>query len=570
MRSRMWYRRLALVWWCALGMAAARAAAGQGSPPATAADGGTAAILRATLDAGRHPDMRWGRLSDFAGDARRLYDSTGWTTLWSRDGVPTAQARAVARVLADAGARGLRPDDYDATYLVARAADVADGGGPTLVTTRDRALYDVALTVSAMRFLWALHFGRIRPTDAHAALRIQRQPYDVAAAVLALARDATPERRVDEEEPRYLHYWLLRAALQRYRALGGDSSLRALRLTTTLRPGGQDAAVPRLRRLLLALGDLPPADSASGDSTRYDSALVAGVRRFQRRHGQRADGVVGPDTRARLGRPFDDRVRQIELTLERWRWLPRTFPVPPIVVNIPAFRLYAFNEKGDRESEILAMDVVVGRAYDRATPVFSGTMQYVVFAPYWDVPPSIARDELLPRARRDHGYLARLRMEVVRGGGDDAVVLPVTSQTLSQVEGGSARIRQRPGPWNSLGGVKFILPNAFNVYLHDTPSRSLFGETRRDFSHGCIRVAEPERLALHVLRDRPEWTGERIDSAMARARPLRVDLATPIPVLIVYGTAVARESDGVYFYDDIYGHDRALERLLAGGYPYRR
>jgi murein L,D-transpeptidase YcbB/YkuD len=216
----------------------------------------------------------------------------------------------------------------------------------------------------------------------------------------------------DEAEPPYIHYHLLKAAAARYRTLAQDSSLVALPGLRTMRPGMQDAAVPPLRRLLVALGDLASASAtvAGGDSITYDSTLVAGVRRFQKRQGFVDDGVVGPATLARLRRPFPARIAQMELTMERWRWLPHEFSSPaPIFVNVPAFRAYALTGQSDREADQLSMDVVVGDAFNHQTPVFSGQMKYLIFSPYWDVPPSITRKELLPKVARDPQYLARSR-----------------------------------------------------------------------------------------------------------------------------------------------------------------
>jgi murein L,D-transpeptidase YcbB/YkuD len=358
---------------------------------------------------------------------------------------------------------------------------------------------------------------------------------------------------------------LLKQALARYRALSRDASLLDFSVSRVLRAGDTDAAVPKMRRLLVALGDMAAPVATPVDSLRYDSVLVAGVRHFQRRQGYTADGILGPTTVARLRRPFPERIRQIALSLERWRWLPPSFAEPPVIVNVPAFRLYAFASSSDRESDVLTMDVVVGDAFDSRTPVFSDQIEYAVFSPYWNVPPSISRQELLPKARRDPGYLARANYEVVSNAG---TVLGTSASALSAVAGGRATIRQRPGGNNALGGVKFIFPNEFNVYLHDTPSQKAFDLARRDVSHGCIRLAEPAKLAQFLLRDQPTWDSARIDESMRRTSELRVNLSRPVPVYIMYLTATAREDGTMLFYDDIYGHDRTLIAQLDRGYPY--
>jgi murein L,D-transpeptidase YcbB/YkuD len=264
-----------------------------------------------------------------------------------------------------------------------------------------------------------------------------------------------------------------------------------------------------------------------------------------------------------LTAPFARRIRQIELTLERWRWLPE-FTSPPIIVNIPQYRLFAFNSTQDRKSEILQMDVIVGRTYPSLrTPVFAADMKYLIFRPHWDIPFSIMKREMLPAIRSDPDYLRREHMEIVRGSSDSAAVLAPTPENIGALASGALRLRQQPGVKNALGLIKFMLPNSYNVYLHSTPVPQLFRQSRRTFSHGCIRVSDPIALAAYVLRNAPgSWTRETIAAAMNGSATLRVNLANPIPVMILYGTALATEDGAVIFFDDIYGHDRTLEKLL--------
>jgi murein L,D-transpeptidase YcbB/YkuD len=270
--------------------------------------------------------------------------------------------------------------------------------------------------------------------------------------------------------------------------------------------------------------------------------------------------------RARTDTAARERVTQIEVTLERWRWLPHQFVTAPIIVNIPAFRLYALSPTGDREADMLRMDVVVGSAYSHRTPVFSDALEYIVFSPYWDVPPSITRAELLPLLRRNPYALAANHYEIVNAAG---TVLRPSAAAVRAVSAGSARIRQLPGGGNALGMVKFMFPNEFNIYLHDTPVQAAFQRSRRDISHGCIRVADPTALAQLLLRDVPGWDSTAIVTAMHQSTPTRVDLPRPVAVHILYATAMAREDGTVLFYDDIYGLDAELKRQLARGYPYR-
>jgi murein L,D-transpeptidase YcbB/YkuD len=372
-------------------------------------------------------------------------------------------------------------------------------------------------------------------------------------------------------EPPFTHYRLLERALADYLALAADATL-----STPAAPGPrplhagdryQDAAA--LRRLLRALGDLPAAAPSPGgtggdeSATTFDAGLAQGLRHFQARHGLSAEGTLGGSTYRALRTPLGQRVRQIALTLERWRWLP-PLETPPIIVNIPQFELFAFQGIEDRGDQILQMPVIVGRTYPRTrTPVFMGDLRYVVFRPYWDVPRDIAVRELLPQIRSHPDYLQREGLELVRGAGDDATVVSPDPQALDALAGGQLRLRQRPGEDNSLGLIKFVFPNVHDVYLHATPAHQLFLQPRRAFSHGCIRVSDPVALAAYVLRDTEgDWSAERIEAAMRGTDARRVTLRTPIRVMILYATALATEDGRVLFFEDLYGHDARLEQLL--------
>jgi murein L,D-transpeptidase YcbB/YkuD len=241
--------------------------------------------------------------------------------------------------------------------------------------------------------------------------------------------------------------------------------------------------------------------------------------------------------------------------------------VPPIIVNIPAFRLYAYRSFTGREDDMLIMDVVVGGAFQKQTPVFAADMRYLIFRPYWEVPVNIMRHELAPKALSDPEFLEREGMVLVSGESDRAPELPATPENLERI-GKDLRVRQLPGPQIALGLLKFILPNAYNVFLHDTAAKGLFARARRDLSHGCIRLSDPGALAAHVLRDQPEWTAARIRASMEGDDNRRVELSGPVPVCIVYTTAITRENGDVHFYPDIYGLDTKLDELLRNGYPY--
>lgn len=525
-----------------------------------------AMTLRALAQAGNHPELRWPDFTDFRSELERLYGRAGWRPLWFAGGRPSDAAIQLIGRLANSDSLGLEPVDYDAAWL---ARGVGDFMEPRRAPgSYDVARFDLALSVAAVRFVSALHRGRVDPRALNAALFIPRPSLPTEMAVDSLRDPAEQGRVLERLQPRFHHYQLLKNALVRYRSMALDSGLVPLpELPPVVRPGMRLRAAGRLRHLLEATGDMVRTRSLAAADTFYSRDLVAGIQQFQRRQGFEADGIIGPATIARLNRPFDQRVRQIELTLERWRWLPASFTAPPILVNIPAYRLFAFTSFSDREDSMLAMDVVVGSAFKNDTPVFAAEMRYLVFRPYWEVPVRIMVEELGPKAFRDPEFLEREGMILVQGESDSDAALPPTTENLERI-GKDLRVRQLPGLQNALGLVKFVLPNAYNVYLHDTAAKGLFARARRDLSHGCVRVRDPVALAVHLLRDQPRWTPARIREAMDTEDNRRVDLARPVPVYIVYATAIAHDRGDVYFYSDVYGLDRKLDELLRRGYPY--
>jgi murein L,D-transpeptidase YcbB/YkuD len=245
--------------------------------------------------------------------------------------------------------------------------------------------------------------------------------------------------------------------------------------------------------------------------------------------------------------------------MERLRWTPLLEGPRMVVINIPEFVLRAYEVDGDAIAVRATMKVIIGKALDTRTPIFEEQMRYIEFQPFWNVPPSIARGEVVPRLRRDPGYFDREGFEFVSGSG--RVVTAFSPSLLDDVLAGQARIRQRPGPRNALGDIKFVFPNRDNIYLHHTPSVRLFERDRRDFSHGCIRVEKPVDLAVFALQGMPEWTEERIRHAMTESEPSSVRLVQPIPVVIAYGTAIFKQGR-IHFFDDLYGHDRRLDAAL--------
>ena len=514
--------------------------------------------VRRAIVIGTLPGAQHGDLARYRDGLLRLYGGSAVRPLWLTDRGPTPQARAVVAALLQAPASGLRTTDYDAQAL-ARAISTRFADADELLRA------DAWLSLSTMRFMDQLEHGRVSPRSLGFALDVQHPSRDYAGLATALSGADDPASILASLEPSYPRYHALKQVLATYRALAADSSLQLPADLTRgpIRPGDAWSGVKALNRYLRALGELPSGASAPPDT--FAGVIVDGVRRFQQHHGLEPDGVIGPATAAALRVPLAQRVVQIELGLERWRWLPHDLPPRLAVVNIPGFRLYAFDRAQADKRPVARLDVIVGSAYDRRhTPVFISTMTRVVFQPFWDVPLSIARNEEVPRLRRDPSYADRAGFEIVRGGDVGATIFPITSANLARVVAGTLRLRQRPGPANALGPVKFVFPNAYNVYLHGTPAQSLFDRTRRDFSHGCVRVSDPARLAEFVLAGQADWDAERIAAAMCIGEPMRsVQLNRPLPVYMLYTTVVPDDTGFPNFYPDIYAHDARLARALG-------
>jgi murein L,D-transpeptidase YcbB/YkuD len=508
----------------------------------------------------------------------QLYGRRAYALLWSHGPGPTPEALRLIHLLAAADAQGLVPDDYQPEALARAIQSLQQAAS----TPDQWAQFDLRLSMAALAFITDLHRGRIDPRAAGFELPVDLSGFDATTILEQLAARGDAAGILEQIEPQFIHYRLLEQALPRFRQLSLEPDLTHLAPlpAAKLLAGEHYAGAPALRRLLTALRCLPaphltrskrPTGSATSaaDPLVLDGQLVGALKCFQALNGLQVDGALGRATYAALTLPLAQRVRQIELTLERWRWLP-PLQFPSIIVNIPQFRLFALRSERDREDEMLRMDVIVGREYPRSrTPVFAADMKYVVFRPYWDVPRSILVHEILPLLAGNPRYLDSQDMEIVRGESDEATVLPPTPENIQALAAGQLRLRQRPGANNALGLIKFMLPNEHNVYLHSTPAPRLFGQARRTFSHGCIRVSDPVALAEQVLRGTAgNWTHESIVADMNGSTTLHVPLAAPVHVLILYGTAVATEDGAVHFFDDIYGYDRRLESLL-GLAPYQ-
>ncbi|HEX2616215.1 MAG TPA: L,D-transpeptidase family protein [Flavobacteriales bacterium] len=437
-----------------------------------------------------------------------------------------------------------------ADYEQARDLVQAFQSGDTVVVSKEQ-LRDAELALTAQFFHFAdkSYGGFVQRDVRDLDWFIPRRKKDLHQLLDSLAAGRMD---LSAYEPVHPQYQALKEQLKRYYGIqhNGPWGEVALEKKKTYAYGDSAAAVVLLRDHLYRLGDLAANDS----SARFDSTLVMGVRSFQHRFGQKENGVVDAVFVRELNVPLEERIRQILVNMERLRWVNPTPPKDMILVNIPEYRLHVY--EGGKEA--WDMNVVVGATATR-TAIFTGDLSLVVMAPYWNVPQSIIRSEILPAVKRNVGYLAKKEMEVVKGG----TVVPASSIDWSKYSKGVPfTIRQKAGKQNALGQVKFLFPNEYSIYLHDTPSKSEFTADKPAFSHGCIRLSDPPKLADYLLRNDSTWTPAKIKEAMNGTKEVTVKLAAPMPVVLGYFTAWVDEQGQLNFRDDVYGNDAKLAAEL--------
>jgi murein L,D-transpeptidase YcbB/YkuD len=487
----------------------------------------------------------------------RFYLERSFRPAWIGPHGPLPLADELLGAIDEADREGLHPGDYHllaSRELMDQAlAERADGRAsePHLLADLDIALTDAFLVYGAH-----LAVGRVHPETIDTMWRAQLREIDMVAVLEdALSRGAV-RSSLEALLPRHTGYRKLREALARYRDFVARGGWPLVPPGAKLEKGASGERVRLLRARLAITGEV----SEERASDTFEDGLDRAVRSFQRRNGLEADGVVGPRTLDALNHTAAERARQIEINLERWRWLPQDLGERHVLVNIPQFELDVV--EGDRT--VLAMRAVVGRPY-RRTPVFTGLMTYLVLSPYWHVPPGIAAADIVPAVRKDTSYLAARNIKVFQGWGADSREVDPFTVDWSAVTGRNLpyHFRQEPGPANALGRVKFMFPNAYHVYLHDTPSRELFDRDRRAFSSGCIRIEKALDLAEYLLRDDRRWSRNAIEAAARRDRETTVLVPRPIPVHLLYWTSWADAEGTVHFREDIYERDARLADALA-------
>ena len=480
-----------------------------------------------------------------------LYERRDYAPVWTN---PLA-ADQLIDILENIEADGLDSDDYHLAALQALRTEVASTPDPTA-----HADYDLLLSDSLIRLGYHLQEGKVDPEELDTNWNMTQTLGDLDS-ILAMSRaieQASIPRLIDNLRPGNPIYHRLQKALSDYREIKAQGGWPRVADGVTLKPGMSDERVKTMRLRLAASGEL------QGDtlSTRFDQPLQNAVKLFQRNHGLTADGIVGPATLAAMNVPVKARIDQIRANLERARWVLRNLPDRYVITDIAGFRV---NYSRDGVT-VWSTRAQVGKPY-RKTPVFRDTIRYLEVNPTWTIPPTILKQDTLPRIRKDPDYLSNKDMEVLTFSGKR---VDPASIDWSQYPAKPFPylIRQRPGPKNALGRIKFMFPNKHAVYLHDTPSRALFGRDARAFSSGCIRVQHPFEFAELLLND-PAWTRERLLEVVESKKTTKISLQKPVTVLLLYWTVDTSADGNVVFKPDIYNRDPAIIKALNSPFRFR-
>lgn len=531
-----------------LATAALAATASSLSVPALAAKGNAAPDASSTRDAIvrilNHKDRLPLQLERVREVLRHHYLDNAGDIFW----VGTGRMTPLVQRLEFAEDDGLQPGDYPVDYLVSLRDQIDPSNALAAGYT------ELAYSAFFLGYARDLATGRVILSKIDRDHFQKPREIDLLALLQGVGSAENPSNYLDTVEPQNAHYRALKSLLRQYRVIAANGGWGTMERGEVLKPGMSDPRVQQLRARLEKAGDISPRSPA--DPNLYGDDLVLAFEQFQKRNGLDPDGVIGPNSLSMLNVTAQERVRQIIVNMERWRHMPRDMGDKHLMVNIAAFELYRY-EYGQLKE---ARPVMVGK--DRhQTPIFSDELEYVDINPTWTVPYSIATREMLPKLQANPTYLGD-DFQLLAGGKE----IPFSSVNFNQYSRGDFpfTIRQKPGPKNALGIIKFMLPNRHAIYLHDTPSRALFAKTQRAFSHGCIRVYKPLEFGVTILRDVPGWTLERLEQVVETRKTTRVTLPNKIPVHIVYATAWRGEGGSVEFRTDIYGRDKKLYNALFG------
>ena len=492
-----------------------------------------------------------------------FYQRREFSSAWCSDKGILPQAESLITVIKGANNEGLRPDDYHLSSILSLIENIEDQ--QALDNTVNPELWadlDLLLTDAFMLYVSHLFAGRVNPETVHADWTVSIPTADLANILQSALNTNQINKVTTDFRPSDPGYSGLKTYLAHYRGIVNEVNELPRLGGTRLQKGDKGPSVENLRERLIFFGDLKPDNKEQADI--FDESTEEAVLGYQKRHGLIQDGVVGPRTLEMLNMSLQKRIRQIELNMERWRWVPRNIGNRYIIVNIADFKLWVT----ENHRRVLDMRVVVGRPY-RRTPVFSAKMTFMVINPYWNIPQRLAIRDVLPKIQKNIHYIEQENIKVFKDWSKNSVEIDPETIAWNKIEPGNFtyKLRQEPGPRNVLGRMKFIFPNKFAVYLHDTPKRSLFNKNNRDFSSGCIRVEEPISLAVYLLQDDPIWTRERLMQAIENKTPQIVGLKRPITVHLQYWTAWVDETGKLNFRHDIYDRDKPLDRALKEQRP---
>ncbi len=489
----------------------------------------------------------------------RFYAGRKFRLAWSDERGAYLNAVILIDAIREADKEGLKPEDYhivNLETLLAKVKQSQESKRP--LEPESLANFDMLLTDAFLLYGSHLLTGLVNPESIQAEWFIKSRDEDLAVILKRALEKDEIEKALRKLRPSHYGYQKLKKSLLRYRQIIEKGGWPYISAGSKMNKGDRGPRIKALHKHLVLTGDI--IDSKKTDPDYFDKELERGVRRFQKRHGLIEDGIVGKATLKALNVPEEVRLRQIKVNLERWRWLPHDLGTRYILVNIANFALKVIEDK----QIVKSMLAVVGKAY-RRTPVFTGRLTYMVINPYWHIPPSIAKEDMLPKIKENPEYLSKQGIRVFQGWEADAPEIEPSSidWTLITGENLTFKLRQDPGPLNALGRIKFMFPNKFGVYLHDTPAREVFEKIKRSFSSGCIRVERPIELADYLMKNQPQWNRQKLLEAIMSRETQTILLPEPLEVHLLYWTAWVDDGGALHFRDDIYGRDMPLNKALG-------